>query len=60
MSNQSNPIPYSQSEAPIVAEGRQARADGLPETANPYSQTSQDGLRTSWLWHYGWVRGATA
>lgn len=52
-------IPYTQSEAPIVSEGRQARADGQPITANPYPQVCQTSIREFWLWHYGWQRGAT-
>lgn len=58
--NMNTPIPYTQSEAPIVSEGRQARADGLPVTANPYKLVDQNSLRKHWLWNYGWVRGATA
>jgi hypothetical protein len=58
--NINTPIPYTQSEAPIVSEGRQARADGQPITANPYPQVCQTSIREHWLWHYGWQRGETA
>ena len=58
--NVNTPIPYTQSEAPIVSEGRQARADGRLVTANPYRLVCQTSLREHWLWNYGYVRGATA
>lgn len=53
-------IPYTQSEAPIVSEGRQARVDGQPITANPYPQVCQTSIGERWLWHYGWQRGTAA
>jgi hypothetical protein len=42
-----------------VSEGRQARAEGQPITANPYLQTCHQSLREHWLWHHGWLSGHT-